>query len=259
MENQSLTTLGYNGWNESTVVHEFAHQWFGDMISPKSWADVWLNEGFATYSEALWTEFTEGRKAYNTEMNNYAQYYKFTNPGWGISSGDWINATPDKEKLFSVGVTYYKGACVLHLLRYVLGDSVFFASLKSYSLDTNYRYKNASIGDFNEKVNSVTGKNYNWFFKAWIFQPGHPVYANKYFLSQTIDGNWKINYTFKQVQKQFFPMEVELSIGFYDGTQITKKVFNEYNLQEFELIFDRRPSKVTFDPNNRIVLKEVEK
>jgi aminopeptidase N len=259
MENQSLTTLGYNDWNESTVVHEFAHQYFGDMISPQTWADVWLNEGFATFSEALWNEHKSGYKEYKNEILGYAQYYKFANPGWAISSENWLKYVPDKDELFSVAVTYYKGACVLHQLRYVLGDSLFFAVLKSYSADTSFRYKTASIKDFNDKVNSVTGKDYDWFFNAWIFQPNHPVYKNKFSLTQDSEGKWKLIYTFRQTQKQFFPMVAEILVRFPDGQEIIKKVFNENNLQEFEFTFDKKPAVISFDPNDEIVLKEIVK
>jgi len=258
MENQSLTTLGYNDWNEGTVVHEFAHQYFGDMISPQSWADVWLNEGFATYSEALWSEHKNSYKEYKNEILQYAQYYRYANPGTAISSDDWKINIPDKEMLFNVAVTYYKGACVLHQLRYVLGDSIFFETLKSYAADTSFRYKNASIRDFNDKVNSVTGKDFDWFFNAWIYQPNHPVYKNKFNMTQDKDGKYKLNYKFIQTQKQFFPMTAEILIKLSDGQEVLKKVFNEYNLQEFEFTFDKKPSSVIFDPNNDIVLKEIE-
>lgn len=259
MENQSLTTLGYNDWNEGTVVHEFAHQYFGDMISPATWADVWLNEGFATYSEALWNEHEHGYKEYKNEILQYAQYYLYANPGFAISSDEWKKSIPVKDELFNVAVSYYKGACVLHQLRYVIGDSLFFTALKSYSTDSAFRYKNASIRDFNNKINSVTGKDYDWFFNSWIYLPNHPVYKNKFIMAQDADGRYKLNYKFIQTQKQFFPMTAELLFKFPDGQNITKKVFNEYNLQEFEFSFDRKPASVIFDPNNDIVLKEAGK
>lgn len=258
MENQTLTTLGYNSWYESTVVHEFAHQWFGDLISPKSWADIWLNEGFATYMEALWNGDRNGYKEYKQEIINLADFYKFTNPGWAISNPEWVNNPPDKEKLFNVSVTYYKGACILHQLRYVLGDSLFFKVIKSYATDTNFKYKNASIKDFSEKLNSVTGKNYDWFFNAWIYQPNHPVYKNKYSVSQDSEGKWILDYTVIQKQEKFFPMTFEIKIISEDGKGYIVKEFNEFNSQSFRFALNSKPKKVIFDPDNNIVLKETE-
>lgn len=258
MENQSLTTLGYNSWNESTCSHEFAHQWFGDLISPKSWADIWLNEGFATFIEALWNEHQNGYVEYKKEILNLASFYKYTNPGWAISNPDWIENPPDKEILFSVSLSYYKGACILHLLRYVLGDSVFFSSIKSYATDTNFTYKNASIKDFANKINSVTGKDYNWFFNAWIYQPNHPVYRNNSRVTQNADGKWMLDYSIIQTQQNFFPMVFELKIILEDGKSLTVKDFNEFNKQNFQYTFDSKPKKIIFDPNNEIVLKELQ-
>ena len=258
MENQSLTTLCANCWNESTVAHEFAHQWFGDMITPYTWADIWLNEGFATYVEALWTEHRNSHKEYKSEMSGLASYYMFSNPSRPISNPDWKNNLPDKETLFDVSITYYKGACVLHLLRYALGDKIFFDVLKTYATDTNFRYKNASIPDFINVVNTVSGKDYNWFFNAWIYQPGNPVYKNKYAIEMYTDGQWKVKYTAKQVQKDFFPIPLELKIVYTNGKDTTVKVMNDINSQTFELLFDNKPQKVIFDPNNEIILKEVE-
>ena len=130
MENQTLISLEYNGWDEDLVSHEFAHHWFGDMISPGTWADVWLNEGFATYCEALWDQHNGGYTAYKNTILLDASYYLSENPGSPIYNQQWAVVTPDISTMFNGAITYYKGACVLHMLRYVLGDSLFFLRLK---------------------------------------------------------------------------------------------------------------------------------
>jgi aminopeptidase N len=208
--------------------------------------------------EALWNGDRKGYKEYKQEIVNLAAFYKFTNPGWAISNPEWIDNPPDKEKLFNVSVTYYKGACVLHQLRYVLGDSVFFGVIKAYATDTNFMYKNASIKDFSEKLNFITGKNYDWFFNAWIYQPDHPVYRNRYSVSQQSDGKWILDYNVIQKQDKFFPMIFEIKVIMENGKAFIKKEFNEFNSQRFRFIFDSKPNKIIFDPENNIVLKETE-
>jgi len=126
MEHQTLVSLCPNCWDELLVAHEFAHQWFGDLISPATWADVWLNEGFASYCEPLWYEYTDGYARYKQEVNTHANYYLTHNPGWPIYNPEWAVTTPPINTLYHYGITYMKGSAVLHMLRYTLGESLFF-------------------------------------------------------------------------------------------------------------------------------------
>ncbi|MCX6162355.1 MAG: M1 family aminopeptidase, partial [Ignavibacteriae bacterium] len=143
MENQTLTTV--NSWGVNLAAHEYAHQWFGDMVTCASWANIWLNEGFATWSEALWEERNGSYTAYKTMINSDASSYMSGNPGWALSVPSWDVTTPDANTLFNFAITYCKGSCVLHLLRYTLGDTVFFNGLRAYASDTvNFRLKNST-------------------------------------------------------------------------------------------------------------------
>ena len=260
MENQTLTSLCPNCWGESLIAHEFAHQWFGDMITCGTWADIFLNEGFATFVEATWTENQYGQEAYKSEIANNAQTYISSNPGWAISEPSWANNTPGVNVLFNYAITYMKGSCVLHQLRYVLGDSIFFAGMKAYATDTvNFKFKSAVIGDYRAKMEEVSGQDLNWFFNEWIFQPNHPVYQNLYSFEQLVGNNWKVNFTARQNESPFllyFQMPLELKINFQDGSDTLIRVFNSFNGQIFSFEFNKRPVLLTFDPNNEIVLRE---
>lgn len=258
MENQTLTSLCTNCWSESLIVHEFAHQWFGDMITCATWADIWLNEGFATWSEAFWLEHTSGYTAYKNDIKNNADYYLLINNPWPISDPDWAINTPPSNILFDYAVTYMKGSCVLYQLRNVMGDSAFFAGLKAYASDTvNFKYKSATIGDFKDKMEEVSGQELDYFFDQWIFTGGHPTYQNVYSIKPEGDG-WRVFFTFKQTgNTTYWQMPVELRIRFEDNSDTIVKVFNSFNGEIFTFDFtSRKPKNVFFDPNNQIVLRK---
>jgi aminopeptidase N len=248
MENQTLTSICPGCWYESLIAHEYAHQWFGDMITCATWADIWLNEGFATWCEAFWQENTGGYSAYKADINSYAASYFSGNPGWAISEPEWALVTPSLNVLFDYSITYCKGACVLHQLRYTLGDSLYSATFQSYAADTNLRFKSAIIPDFISKVNLVTGQDYNWFFDEWIYQPNHPQYLNTYNFENIGGGQWKVNFFTTQTQTNtvFFKMPIEVKI----------RVMNDANYQQFSWVFNKQPNQFQFDPSDNIVLKE---
>ncbi|MCX6283039.1 MAG: M1 family aminopeptidase [Bacteroidetes bacterium] len=258
MENQTLTSFCPNCWEASLMAHEFAHQWYGDMITCDTWADIWLNEGFATWSEAFWRESSGGYIAYLNDIQSYASSYLSGNPGWAISNPDWAINTPSVNVLFNWSITYCKGACVLHQLRYVIGDSLFFKVLQTYTTDTNYKYKSATIANFSQEVNRVTGQNYDWFFNEWIFTPNNPVYANTYQFSNHGGGNWRVDFYAKQVQNNaaFFKMPLKLKIHFTDNSDTLINVMNYYNGQAYQWVFGKQPQSFYFDPDNEIVLKQ---
>jgi aminopeptidase N len=257
MENQTLTSICPNCWSEWLITHEYAHQWFGDMITCGTWADIWLNEGFASWAEAFWWEHSGGYAAYKNDILSDANSYLAYNPGWAISDPSWAVTTPSTGILFNWGITYCKGSCALHLLRYTLGDSLFFATLQAYCADTNLRFKSATISDFKEKVNSVTGQDYTWFFNEWIYSPNHPAYENNYFFINMGDGRWKVSFVTSQTQAcpQFFSMPIEIRIQFQQGSDTLIRVMNTTNYQEYDWVFRKTPVSLVFDPDDEIVLK----
>ncbi len=258
MENQTLTSICPNCWYESLIAHEYAHQWFGDMITCATWADIWLNEGFATYTEALWIEHKSGYSSYKSEINSDASTYLSSNPGWAISNPAWAITTPNANTLFNYAITYQKGACVHHLLRYVIGDQAYFQGLHNYANDPALKYKSAVISDFKDHMSAAYGEDLTWFFDEWIYQPNHPVYANNYWITGAGTNLWQVGFVAKQTQTNtsFHKMPIEVKISFISTPDTVIRVMNDANNQVYMWQFNHQPTGVTFDPYNNIVLKQ---
>ena len=158
LEDQTLSIFGQDMLDELTVAHELSHQWFGDSITLKAWEDIWLNEGFATYAEALWIEHTEGKESADQYMRDiYDQITadQLTAPG-----------TPRVEELFGESV-YYRGGWILHALRTQVGDETFFKILHEYY--ARYAGKSAGTEDFIAVAGEISGQDLKSFFDDWLF------------------------------------------------------------------------------------------
>jgi aminopeptidase N len=148
------------------VVHEVAHQWFGDSVSLTRWKDIWLNEGFASYAEGLWWEHTGGRDALEEDITRRYQYNLSLFGAENILLGD-----PGPERLFD-GVVYTRGALVLHALRLKVGDEAFFAILRTYY--ETYRGGNAATEGFISIAEEIAGMDLEDFFQAWLYETALP-------------------------------------------------------------------------------------
>ncbi|MFD0395398.1 M1 family metallopeptidase [Streptomyces nogalater] len=155
-----------NGTNTSLVVHELAHQWYGDYVSVKGWKDIWINEGFARYAQWLWSEH-EGEGT----TQELADYVYASHPAddafWTIAPGD-----PGPDHQFA-GAVYDRGALAIQALRNEIGDDAFFAILKGWPKE--HAYGNASVADFQRYAERVSGKPLAALFDTWLFQPSKPV------------------------------------------------------------------------------------
>ncbi|MGN9840761.1 M1 family metallopeptidase [Nonomuraea sp. H19] len=164
LENQTKPLYGGFDPGESIIVHELAHQWFGNSLSIRRWKDLWLNEGFATYAEWLWSEH-KGRR---TAEAIFTQYHSrpATDPIWKYPPG---RARPDD--LFNQSV-YSRGAMTLHALRKAVGDQTFFQLLKQWAAD--HRYGHVTTDEFVALSERLSGKELDALFDAWLFQPRRP-------------------------------------------------------------------------------------
>jgi hypothetical protein len=144
------------------------------------------------------------------------------------------------------------------MLRYVIGDSLYFADLKSYASDTAFKFKNAVTTDFIAKTNQVTGQNLDWFFEEWIFLPNHPLYQNSTSIEHA-GQEWKLYFIAKQIQSNppFFKMPIVLKFIFSGGSDSLVRVMNDTNNQTFIFTFGQQPLNIIFDPDNDIVLKKI--
>lgn len=165
MEHQTIT--GQCCFGESLTAHELAHQWWGDLVTCGTWNDIWLNEGFASYSEALWVEHRPGSSG-TADLIGYM--LGALNPP--IASSVYVYDI--STGLFS-GAVYRKGAWVLHMLRHVVGDDAFFEVLSQYR--AAFAYGAATTSDFQAVAESVYGASLDWFFGPWVYEKGAPAYA----------------------------------------------------------------------------------
>ncbi|MFD7433642.1 M1 family metallopeptidase [Streptomyces sp. NPDC059861] len=154
-----------NGSNTSVVVHELAHQWYGDLVSVSHWKDIWVNEGFARYSQWLWSE-NEGEGTAQEIADYVYASHPADDPFWTVRPGD-----PGPENQFHLAV-YDRGALALQALRNEIGDEDFFAVLKGWP--RKYAHGNASVADFRRYAEGVSGKRLGGLFDIWLFQPSKP-------------------------------------------------------------------------------------
>ncbi|MCK5051117.1 MAG: T9SS type A sorting domain-containing protein [Candidatus Cloacimonetes bacterium] len=181
MEHQTMTTLGSQNINgnhggEMVIAHELAHQWYGDCLTCLTWKDIWLSEGFATYSEALYMEEWQGFEAMVDYVYSSIQQYYIS---WGGSSPHIVYDPPPGS--YFTPATYEKPAAVLHMLRLKTGNEIFFQILQTYFIE--YHNGNVITDDFQEVCENVSGMDLDQFFLQWIYQPGLPTIQYTYFFN----------------------------------------------------------------------------
>ncbi len=235
------------------VSHELAHQWWGDLITLRSWAHTWMNESFGTYSDYLYFRFEKGddEGAVNLlgKLNGYLREAKtrYIRP--------IVSDRYDKPGDMFDSHSYPKGALVLHMLRTMVGEEPFFKTISHFL--NRYAFDAVDTHDFIRSVKTVTGQNFDWFFDQWLFKPGHPVFDIK---SEWDEARKVVRLKVVQVQDfsrgiPVFRVPVAVKIVTAKGKD-TKKVWIREREETFEFPAETKPLLVRFDEGNTLI-KEV--
>ncbi|MCF7813024.1 MAG: hypothetical protein K9N40_00930, partial [Candidatus Cloacimonetes bacterium] len=254
MEHQTMTTLGStnitgNHGHEMTICHELAHQWYGDCLTHLTWKDVWLSEGFATYSEAVYMEQWQGFD----EMVNYIEisiqnYYK----NWAGTTPYTIYdpATPNQ---YFTPVTYEKAASVLHMLRLKVGDDLFWQIMQTFFND--FMHSNVITEDFQQVCENVTGEDFDQFFDQWIYGSGMPSCEYTYFFNPYLAVPRIMTYvqTYSNSDTDFY---IDIPVHIYGAAgqdSVLVQAAPDVPLETIAITNVPVYDNVEFDPNNWVL------
>ena len=239
MEHQTCTSIG--AFAEFIVAHELMHQWWGDMVTCRDFHHIWLNEGFATYGEALWAESVGGYAAYKADID----LNRYLGPG-----SVWVPDASDEARVFSSNLSYNKGSWVLHMLRHVLGEQTFFDALLAYR--AAWAYRSAATEDFRDVCEAVSGRDLDAFFQQWVYGEYYPAYRATW-TSAPAGGGHEVTLTLEQTQSwQLFTMPVDITVTTLSG-ETTFVVQDSLASQVFVLHVSDTPTDLEVDRDGWIL------
>jgi aminopeptidase N len=251
MENQTITgvassLIGGKKFFLDIFIHELAHHWWGNAVSPKSWKDIWLNEGFSSYSEALYFESKGGPSSLGSTMRD--KYYQ-----------DFEGKLSEPGSYLFTRTVYDKGAWVLHMLRKEIGDSTFFKTLREYF--KKYKYLNASTSDFIEVCENVSKRNLEKFFDQWLNGEGEIELEYEWDVYLTKNGLYKSTIVIEQVQEEYqfydFPLQIRLNLR--NDRQVERILRIESESELLVLNTEIEPISIKLDPDGWLLATISEK
>lgn len=269
MENVTATTMAdteifaarndlFAAGVQDLVSHELAHSWFGNLVTCKNWAELWLNEGFATFMEAAFREKMYGPRNYRIKIMRDAETFIIDDAVNKKRNALFNQNADDVAALFDrPATTYNKGGAVLHTLREEVGDEAFWKAVHLY-LD-RHRFASVETTDLLKAMEESSGRDLDWFFDQWVYMGGHPKLAVRQLWNEQ---NKTLRLTVTQIQKADkltpaifrLPMDVEFSTASGKETKplnITKRT------ETFSFKLDARPTDIKVDPNEKIPVKTV--
>lgn len=247
MEHQTMSLMGAYGGE--LIAHELVHQWFGNKITCASWSDIWLNEGFATYFTHLTYEFgiLHDPRFYPAVLKNMHEK-SLAQPNFSVYRRDTSEASLIFDRL-----VYDKGAALLHMLRWTVGDSAFFQGIRNYLNDSRWTYGFVGTEDFQFHLEQSSGKDLNEFFKDWYYGKGFPIYTTEWSQTQnelTLD----IFQISSDPSVYFFNMALpfRLHSANWDSTIVIDPKFSG---ETFRIQVSRSIDSIVFDPEQWITAK----
>lgn len=234
----------------NVVIHEIAHQWFGNSVTEYDWDDVWLSEGFATYFTLLFIEHAYGRDAFMVglaDSKKRVDAFHVKNPNYRIVHDNLSDMTQ-----VTSSHTYQKGSWILHMLRGVVGTENFWKGIRSYY--GKYINSNATTADFRREMEEASGMNLKDFFEQWLYKPGALQLSGSW---QFNDKKKEVSITLDQVQTDgsLFKMPVQLAIYSAQGKPVIKTLQVNEKRNEFVFQVDAIPTNIVLDPNNWVLME----
>ncbi len=245
MEHQTMSFM--TDFSFSLQAHELAHQWFGDHITCRSWRDIWLNEGWATYLTAV-SQRRFGTANFTTWLNTTIN--QITANG---SGSVWVSDTTNINRIFDYRLTYQKGALLLHMLRWELGDSLFWTGVRNYQADPVLKFGFATTRQFISHLEAVSGKDLQPFLNQWFTGQGHPTVQVK-LVRNGLDMQLTLTQSTSHPSVPFFNLKIP--IRFAGAGMDTILIFRpETAVAQYSFSLPQSPSSVTFDPQKWLLAR----
>lgn len=238
---------------EDIVAHELAHSWFGNLVTCRNWAELWLNEGFATFMEAAYREKMYGREQYIRKIRDDADTYFAEGKPKRLRRGLFNHLARPDDSIFDA-TTYQKGGVVIHTLREQIGDKAFWQAINTYL--NRHKFENVESTDLQRVMEEVSGQKLDWFFAQWVYGAGHPQLE----IRQTFDEQKKLlTLAVKQTQEAdnlvpavfILPLDIEIRTAL---KTYNEKVKIEKREHVFTFKIDDQPEAVSIDKNAKIPL-----
>lgn len=245
MEHQTMSFMG--NFNRGLIAHELAHQWFGDKVTCATWKDIWLHEGFATYSAGLINDF-----GVNDTLWDLFKLRTISEALQAPSGAVYVDDTTQVGRIFENKLSYIKASLILHMLRWKLGDEHFFEACKNYLSDDRLAYGFATTERLKFYLEQSSGMNLQQFFDQWLYGEGYPQYEIQW--EQNNNFSISLNIKQKTTHSSVSFFEMPIPIRFSNGVTDTTVIFNaNFNNQSFTVPLSYKVNSAIADPEKWIL------